>query len=77
MKSKHTCIEFGCICGLTLVGKYSNSIGNVTRSIVETNQGLRYSSKQFCTSLPEPCWKFEVVVNNKGTLFKTWDTDDL
>jgi hypothetical protein len=21
------------------------------------------------------CWKFEVVVNNKGIWFKTWDTD--
>jgi len=39
IESKHTCIEFGCICGLTLVGKYSNFVGNVWRSYVETNQG--------------------------------------
>jgi hypothetical protein len=45
IESKHTFIEFGCIYGLTLVGKYSNFIGNVRRSFIETNQGLRYSSK--------------------------------
>jgi hypothetical protein len=37
--SKHTCIEFGCICGLILAGKYLNFIGNVRRSFVEINQG--------------------------------------
>ena len=39
IESKHTCIEFGCMYGLTLVGKYSNFVGNVWRSFVETNQG--------------------------------------
>ena len=73
--SKHTCIELDCIYGLTLVGKYSTFVGNVRKSFIETNQGWRYSSKQFCTSLPEPCWKCEVVMNNEGILFKTWDTD--
>ena len=37
IESKHTCIEFGCICGLTLAEKYSNFVGNVWRSFVETN----------------------------------------
>jgi hypothetical protein len=45
IESKYTCIEFGCIYRLTLAGKYSNFIGNVRRSFVEINQGLRYSSK--------------------------------
>jgi hypothetical protein len=44
-------LVFDCTYGLTHAGKYSNSIGNVTRSFVETNQGLRYSSKQSHTSL--------------------------
>jgi hypothetical protein len=52
IESKHTCIEFGCIYGLTLAGKYSNFVENVRRLFVETNQGLRYSTKQFYTSLP-------------------------
>ena len=43
-------LVFGCTYGLTLVRKYSNSIGNVRRSFIETNQGLRYSSKQSHTS---------------------------
>ena len=77
IESKHTYIEFGCIYGLTLVGKYSNFVGNIRRSFVETNQGLRYFSKQFYTSMPSPCWKFKVVVNNQGTLFKTWDKDSM
>ena len=77
IESKHTCIEFGCIYGLTLIGKYSNFVGNGRRSFVEIDQGLRYSSKWFYTSLPQPCWKFEVVVNNQGTLFKTWDKDSM
>jgi hypothetical protein len=38
---------------------------------------LRYSSKQFCTFFLEPCWKFKVVMNNQGTLFKTWDKDSM
>ena len=45
IESKHTCVEFGCIYGLILVGKYSNFIGTVSRSFVETDQGLRYSLK--------------------------------
>jgi hypothetical protein len=55
IESTHACIEFSCIHGLTLVGKYLNFIGNVRRSFVGTNQGSSYSSKQFCTSLHEPC----------------------
>jgi hypothetical protein len=50
--SKHICIEFGCIYGLTLAGKYSNFVENVRRLFVETNQGLRYSSKQFHIYFP-------------------------
>jgi hypothetical protein len=45
IESKHTCIEFGCIYGLTLAGKYSNFVGKVRRSFVQIDQGLRYSSK--------------------------------
>ena len=52
IESKHTCIEFGCIYGLTLVGKYLNFVGNGRRSFVEIDQGLRYSLEQFYTSLP-------------------------
>jgi hypothetical protein len=39
IESKHTYIEFGCICGLTLAGKYSNFVRNIWRSFIETNQG--------------------------------------
>jgi hypothetical protein len=38
IESKHTCVKFGYIYGLTLIGKYSNFIGNVWTSFVETNQ---------------------------------------
>jgi len=56
IESKHTCIEFCCIHGLTLAWKYSNFVGNVRRSFIETNQSLRYSSNNFthlCLNLVE------------------------
>jgi hypothetical protein len=37
IESKHTCIEFSCIYGLTHAGKYSNFVGNVRRSFIETD----------------------------------------